>query len=121
MNKNRISVVLTSIAMLSVPTFASADKPTDKKPGGNAYGKYCQAESKKHVKGEKGTAFSRCVAAMKQVAEEDATPKQACKGLSKKHVKGEKGTAYSRCIVAAAKAGKDKEKEEAEPTPTPTA
>jgi hypothetical protein len=30
---------------------------------GKAYGKYCQGESKKHVKGEKGTPFSRCVSA----------------------------------------------------------
>ncbi len=28
-----------------------------------AYGRYCQSESRKHVKGEKGTPFSRCVAA----------------------------------------------------------
>ena len=26
-----------------------------------AYGKHCQNQSKKHVKGEKGTPFSRCV------------------------------------------------------------
>jgi hypothetical protein len=26
-----------------------------------AYGRRCKGESKKHVKGEKGTAFSRCV------------------------------------------------------------
>jgi hypothetical protein len=30
-------------------------------PKCNAYGDYCKGESKKHVKGEKGTAFSRCV------------------------------------------------------------
>lgn len=28
-----------------------------------AYGRYCQGKSKKHVKGEKGTEFSRCVVA----------------------------------------------------------
>ena len=69
-----------------------------------AYGRYCQGESKKHVKGEKGTAFSRCVTAMAKAATNDElTPKQACKELSKKHVKGEKGTPFSRCVVAAAK------------------
>lgn len=26
-----------------------------------AYGVYCKDQSKKHVKGQKGTAFSRCV------------------------------------------------------------
>jgi hypothetical protein len=69
-------------------------------PKGNAYGYYCRGESKRHVKGEKGTAFSRCV---KRLAQADAHPnmhpKKACRGLSKKHVKGgEKGTEFSRCV-----------------------
>lgn len=69
-------------------------------PKGNAYGYYCRGESKKHVKGEKGTAFSRCV---KRLAQADKNPnmhpKKACRGLSKKHVKkGEKGTEFSRCV-----------------------
>jgi hypothetical protein len=69
-----------------------------------AYGKMCQGESKTHVKGEKGTAFSRCVVAMAQLAHhKTSNPREACKSESKKHVKGEKGTAYSRCIVAANK------------------
>ncbi|HZO06732.1 MAG TPA: hypothetical protein VFB52_10110 [Solirubrobacterales bacterium] len=73
-----------------------------------AYGVYCKGESKKHVKGEKGTDFSRCVNAMAKAAQsEKKTAREACKGLSKKHVKGEKGTAYSRCVSAAAKLKKD--------------
>jgi hypothetical protein len=68
-----------------------------------AYGRYCQGKSKKHVKGEKGTEFSRCVTAMAHLAtDEDLTPRQACKDESKKHVKGEKGTDFSRCVKAAA-------------------
>lgn len=68
-------------------------------PKGKAYGYYCRGESKKHVKGEKGTAFSRCVKRLKLAdAHENMNPKKACKGLSKKHVKGEKGTEFSRCI-----------------------
>ena len=68
-------------------------------PKGNAYGYYCRGESKKHVKGEKGTAFSRCVKALAR-ADKNASlhPKKACKGLSKKHVKGAKGTEFSRCV-----------------------
>jgi hypothetical protein len=66
-----------------------------------AYGRYCQGESKKHVKGEKGTAFSRCVNNMAQAAtQKSKSPGQVCKGESKKHVKGEKGTAFSRCVKA---------------------
>jgi hypothetical protein len=122
------SIILAAIlaAFLGLPGWALADPPAD--PGGDhaqrpakteqatppsdapaaekakAYGKLCQGESKKHVAGEKGTSFSRCVTAMAKLASgETDSPKTACKPLSKKHVRGEKGTPYSRCIVAAAK------------------
>jgi hypothetical protein len=69
-----------------------------------AYGRYCKGESKRHVKGEKGTAFSRCVTSMAKAANNGSlAPGRACKGLSKKHVRGEKGTEFSRCVKAAAK------------------
>jgi hypothetical protein len=78
-----------------------------------AYGVYCKAESRKHVKGEKGTAFSRCVTAMARAAvDENLTPRQACKDESRKHVKGEKGTAFSRCVTAAAKLREDQQEEQ---------
>ncbi|HEU4393548.1 MAG TPA: hypothetical protein VFR04_07930 [Solirubrobacterales bacterium] len=90
------------------------EKPETPGPGASlpekakAYGVYCKGESKKHVKGEKGTPFSQCVTAMAKAAKnEKLSPGQACKGLSKKHVKGEKGTPFSRCVVAAAKLRKD--------------
>lgn len=68
-------------------------------PKGKAYGYYCRGESKKHVNGEKGTAFSRCVKALAQADKNDAlTAKKACKALSKKHVKGVKGTPFSTCV-----------------------
>jgi hypothetical protein len=80
-----------------------------------AYGKYCQGESKKHVKGEKGTAFSRCVKTAAQAAKhENQNPKQACKGKSKKHVKGEKGTEFSRCVKSIAQLRHDEHKQEQE-------
>jgi hypothetical protein len=87
-----------------------ADKPST--PGPNApagakakaYGKLCQGQSKKHVAGEKGTAFSRCVTAMAKVASgATKSPRAACASLSKKHVAGQKGTPFSRCVSAAAK------------------
>jgi hypothetical protein len=89
---------------------AVAGKPAST-PGPNAgnaakakaYGKYCQNQSKKHVKGEKGIPFSQCVTAMARVARNDVNPRRACQGLSKKRVAGEKGTPFSRCVVAAAK------------------
>lgn len=68
-------------------------------PKGKAYGYYCRGQVKKHVKGEKGTAFSRCVKAMAQADKnDDLTAKKACKTLSKKHVKGVKGTPFSNCV-----------------------
>jgi hypothetical protein len=73
-----------------------------------AYGRYCKDQSKKHVAGEKGTPFSRCVTAMAKLASEDtSSPRKACKGQSKKHVDGEKGTPFSRCVSAGAKLLKD--------------
>ena len=99
------------------PTYA----PGNPTPGPNAtlpekaqaYGRYCQGESKQHVKGEKGTAFSRCVTAMAKAANnEKMSPGQACKGQSKKHVKGEKGTAFSRCVKAAVKLRHEQQQEQ---------
>ncbi len=73
-----------------------------------AYGKYCQGQSKKQVKGEKGTAFSRCVTAMaKADRNEKLAARKACRALSKKHVKGQKGTPFSRCVVGVAQMRKD--------------
>jgi hypothetical protein len=70
-------------------------------PKGKAYGYYCRGQSKKHVKGEKGTAFSRCVKALARADKnENLHPKKACKALSKKHVKGQKGTPFSNCVRA---------------------
>jgi hypothetical protein len=103
------------------PVYTPGDSnsgPKDGLPGqAKAYGRYCQGESKKHVKGEKGTAFSRCVKNMAQAAKQDhKAPGQICKGESRKHVKGEKGTAFSRCVKAVVelrKQEREKEKEAA--------
>jgi hypothetical protein len=66
-----------------------------------AYGRLCQAESKKHVAGMKGTPFSQCVTAMAHLATHQTTnPAHACKALSKKHIAGTDGTPYSECVSA---------------------
>ncbi|SRR6266516_2096955 len=81
-----------------------------------AYGRFCkeQGASKKHVKGEKGTEFSRCVTALAKAAHnKKLSAREACKGLSKKHTpKGEKGTEFSRCVVAAAHLRREEHREE---------
>jgi hypothetical protein len=91
------------------PTYTPAPPgPENGAPKGKAYGFYCKGESKKHVKGEKGTAFSRCVKNMAQAAKQDhKSPGQVCKGESKEHVKGEKGTAFSRCVKDVVELRKD--------------
>ena len=69
-----------------------------------AYGRLCRGESKKHVEGEKGTAFSRCVTAMAKAASGEAkSAREACTGLSRKHAAGEHGSPFSRCVAAASK------------------
>jgi len=76
----------------------------DSKAKGKAYGKYCQTESKKHVKGQKGTPFSQCVTAMAKLATgKTDSPRKACKDLSRKHVEGQKGTPFSKCVSGGAK------------------
>jgi len=111
-------LAVAALALGLVPAFAIADGPgynpghgggpsygtPGGPPHGNAYGFFCKAESKKHKKGEKGTAFSRCVKRMAKADKKSKmAPGQVCKGLSKKHKKGEKGTAFSRCVKAVAK------------------
>ena len=126
--KSKIAVLVGALSLVSMPGAALAQgvdyapahpehpaHPTHPTPGpkaslpekAQAYGVYCRGFSKKHVKGEKGTPFSRCVTAMAKAATNDeTTAREACRGLSKKHVKGAKGTPFSRCVVAAAQAKK---------------
>jgi hypothetical protein len=134
-----LAALIGALAIAALPALAPAAQPTDpgsqgkgphyvpetpEKPDdtpgpkatlpekAKAYGVRCKEESRKHVKGEKGTAFSRCVTAMARVAnDEDLTPRQACKDTSRKHVKGEKGTPFSRCVVDAAKLHKEQQQD----------
>ncbi|HXS46246.1 MAG TPA: hypothetical protein VN756_02155 [Solirubrobacterales bacterium] len=118
----KVLAIATACLLSVAPTLAIADKPAnvgngngphyETPPGpdaglpakAKAYGHYCQGESKKHVKGQKGTPFSQCVTAMAKLANGNTTsPAKACASLSKKHVKGQKGTPYSLCVKAAAK------------------
>jgi hypothetical protein len=96
---------VTATPSTETPPGPSASGETKAK----AYGKHCQDQSKKHVTGQQGTPFSRCVTAMAKVATNKANPTTACKTLSKKHVAGHKGTPYSRCVVAAAQLQKQQD------------
>ncbi len=99
-----------AIAVSAHPGNPNSHKPTTPGAGASAgakakaYGKFCQGESKKHVKGQKGTPFSVCVTDMAKLAHGQASnPTSACKNESKKHVKGQKGTPFSLCVSGAAK------------------
>lgn len=91
----------------------TVDAGTSETPGAHApattkakaYGKYCKGQSKKHVEGQKGTPFSRCVTAMAKVATGETTSaRAACANLSRKHTAdGRRGTPFSRCVAAARK------------------
>ncbi|HET7052475.1 MAG TPA: hypothetical protein VFI09_00990 [Solirubrobacterales bacterium] len=80
--KIRIAVAVGALALAASPAALAVGKPQGTPPHGkgqgagpgvtytpaegtpenaNAYGRNCQGKSKKHVKGEKGTEFSRCV------------------------------------------------------------
>jgi len=102
----KIAVGACAIGLMASPTALAAGKSGEahgKAQGhqqkAKAYGRYCKDESRKHVKGEKGTPFSRCVRNIAQAnRHENMAPGRVCKGESRKHVKGEKGTAFSRCV-----------------------
>lgn len=67
--------LVPATGMASGPTYAPehpAHPTHPSTPKGNAYGKYCKGESKKHVKGVKGTPFSTCVKGVAQVRKDKA-------------------------------------------------
>jgi hypothetical protein len=82
----------------------------ESKSRGKAYGRYCRGASRKHGKGQKGTAFSRCVKAMAQLDKvERKSARAACKGLSKE---GGRASAFRLCVKAARKLQQDRRAEE---------
>jgi hypothetical protein len=121
----RTAVLTGALALAAIPATASAveytpaPQPPVAKPAppehANAYGKRCQGKSKKHVKGEQGTEFSRCVHALKKAANNPHMPPgRVCKNESKEHVKGEQGTAFSRCVKAVAQQRREERRKERE-------
>jgi hypothetical protein len=108
-----LALAMVPAAAVAAPTYHPGGGPhynpgTPPPAHAKAYGKRCQGQSRKHVKGEKGTAFSRCVKAMARADHNpDLTAKKACKALSKEHVKGQQGTPFSRCVKGVAQMRKE--------------
>jgi hypothetical protein len=74
-------------------------QPNTTTPSVHAAGYYCKGESKRHVRGFKGTPFGQCVSAMKQLkGSEGVSPKQACASVTKRHFPGMKRTPYAVCV-----------------------
>lgn len=105
----RTALATGALALAAVPatagavTYTPSPSPPEYKPAppphAKAHGVRCKGKSKKHVKGQKGTEFSRCVRALKKAKNNPhMAPGQVCKKESKEHVKGQKGTAFSRCV-----------------------
>jgi hypothetical protein len=117
--KTKLAALFAALALLLTPAaaiaggpeYAPAPEPKPKMPGPGAsmpektkaYGVYCKAFSKKQVKGQAMTPFSRCVTAMAKAATTKKTARLACTGFSKAHVAGKPGTEFSACVTAAAK------------------
>jgi hypothetical protein len=77
----KIATVVGALALATAPAAASATQPENPGRQGNAHksmspGQACKGTSGKHVKGEKGTPHSRCVAEAvklkKELREEEA-------------------------------------------------
>lgn len=99
------------------PNYQPAEPTPGPKAGlpekAKAYGRYCKDESRKHVKGKKGTPFSQCVTEMAKAAHhKNMSPQQSCAGMSKDHVKGQKGTPYSQCVKGVAHLRRDEHKKQ---------
>ena len=114
MKTTTIAALTAALALTVTPAYAGVGVPTpvedpqppatETKPRSKAYGRYCRGQSNKHVKGEKGTAFSRCVKAMARLDRLDkAEPKSAraaCKAM-------ERGLERRLCRRAARQLEKD--------------
>jgi hypothetical protein len=111
------AVPATAGAVTYVPTPGPEYKPAPPPPPAHAkaHGKRCQGKSKKHVKGQKGTEFSRCVRALNKAENNPhMAPGQVCKKESRKHVKGQKGTPFSRCVKLVAQLRREERRKERE-------
>ena len=111
--RTKAAVLVSGLVLVVAPAVALAAKPpapgastaaaSQYHPNGKAYGFFCKAESKTHVAGTPGTAFSKCVTAMAKLANGSTkSPKTACASLSKKHLPSTQGTPYSACVSAGA-------------------
>jgi len=92
--KGQTAVPTTTATADTVTTTTTSTLPSSAK----GYGFYCQNQSKAHIAGQKGTAFSRCVTAMAKLVHGDTkSPKAACDTLSRRP-DGHGGSPFSRCV-----------------------
>ena len=102
----KLAITTAALTLAAAPALATpperAQAPAGAEPQAGkarAYGRYCQAQSKKKVEGQRRTPFSQCVRAMAQLAGDDSpSPRAACKDLSRKRVEGQRATPFSLCV-----------------------
>ena len=124
----RSAVLTTALALVASPAALASNPPGKDQPGptasmpakAKAYGRYCQGQSKEHVKGEKGTRFSQCVTAMAKLASgATSSPKTACSAMTKAR-QGRKASPFSTCVEAGTKLLKDRKQQSQPSQPTLT-
>ena len=109
--------VLTGIALPQVPvpdpTTGDPAQPEETQPPppppqpatvpaapAHPLGYYCKDESKRHLRGSKGTPFSRCVTALGRLRDgTESSPREACASLSRKRFPGMKRTPFAVCVA----------------------
>lgn len=98
MTASRHMLAVTA-ALLAVGVSAPSAQAARSAPDARAFGKHCQAQSKKRVAGSTGTPFSKCVTAMARLARaKSRSPQIACARLTRKRTGAGRRSAYDRCV-----------------------
>lgn len=98
MTASRHMLAVTA-ALLAVGVSAPSAQAARSAPDARAFGKHCQAQSKKRVAGSKGTPFSKCVTAMSRLARaRSRSPQIACATLTRKRTGRSRTSPFDRCV-----------------------
>ncbi len=72
-----LAPVMAPAALATGPTYGTPECEQAPPPHAKAHGFYCKGQSKKHVKGQQGTSFSRCVKGVAQLRKDREEEKAA--------------------------------------------
>src|SRR5215212_1922369 len=98
--KGIVAGMVLAVALTAAPAWADGQDGQGGQEG-HAHGRLCQGQSKKHVRGMRGTPFSTCVRAMAQLDRgTETSAREACEDMTRRHVEGQRRTPYSSCVSA---------------------